>query len=127
MHAITEHELARLLGGEAVEHAAGREVVCQGVNIGNCSENGFLDRLRCQQKRHNEEGLNEITASWSSAVRKLYLKAMESPCPACGGTGYIEARTREGKMLSMSALVFCRYGGIELPLDLCKQLIRGAE
>ena len=126
MHAITEHELARLLGGEALGNAENQDVICRGVHIGQCTESGFLEKLKCQHKRHDQEALEKYIERWSPAVQKLYLRTIEnSACPVCGGEGYIGLKSREGKMLSMSALIFCRYAAIELPAQLCKELIRG--
>lgn len=122
---ISERELVMLLGGEAVATAAGKKVFCQDLEVGRCCENGFLETMKCQMRRHDEDKLAEYMDKWSPRVRDLYIRSvLEKPCPVCGGTEMIETKTREAKMLAMSALVFCRYGGIHLPAELCKQLIR---
>lgn len=125
MQVITERELTMLLGGEAVAKAAGHQVFCQSVEIGACSDEGFLEKMKCLSRRHQPEALLEFIDSWRPSVQKIYLKTLENTaCPVCGDKEYIEAKTREGKMLAMSALVFHRYAGIQLPVELCKQLLR---
>lgn len=127
MKLITERELAMLLGGEAVSSVAGKEVYCKSIKVGTCSEEGFLESFVCQQSRHNVDRMEEQTASWKPAVREYYLSLMEEgQCPLCKGAGVIKTKSREGRLIAMSSLIFCRFAGVELPREICNQLLRGA-